>query len=75
MKHDQWSVLWPDSKVIDVPPNNSATVDVTLIVPDIYQTGVYQGFLNFNSNEHSVNAPVSFVVKRICNRTRFCYFC
>jgi len=62
-KHDQWSVLWPDSKVIDVPPNNSATVDVTLIVPDTYQTGVYQGFLNFNSNEHSVNAPVSFVVK------------
>ena len=62
-KHDQWSVLWPDSKIIDVPPNNSSTVDVTLIVPDTYQTGVYQGFLNFNSNEHSVNAPVSFVVK------------
>ena len=61
--HDQWSVLWPDSKIIDVPPNNSSTVDVTLIVPDTYQTGVYQGFLNFNSNEHSVNAPVSFVVK------------
>ena len=62
-KHDQWSVLWPDSKVIDVPPNNSATVDVTLIVPDNYQTGVYQGFLNFKSDKHSVNAPVSFVVK------------
>ena len=62
-KHDQWSVLWTDSKIIDVPPNNSATVDVTLIVPDNYQTGVYQGFLNFNSDEHSVNAPVSFVVK------------
>ena len=60
---DQWSVLWPDSKVIDVPPNNSATVDVTLIVPDDYQTGVYQGFLNFKSDIHSVNAPVSFVVK------------
>jgi len=62
-KNDKWSVLWPDSKVIDVSPNNSATVDVTLIVPDNYQTGVYQGFLNFESSEHSVNAPVSFVVK------------
>jgi len=62
-KNDKWSVLWPDSKVIDVSPNNSATVDVTLIVPDNYQTGVYQGFLNFKSSEHSVNAPVSFVVK------------
>ena len=38
-------------------------VDVTLIVPDDYQTGVYQGFLNFKSDIHSVNAPVSFVVK------------
>ena len=62
-KNDKWSVLWPDSKVIDVPPNNSVTVDVTLIVPENYQTGVYQGFLNFKSSEHSVNAPVSFVVK------------
>jgi hypothetical protein len=60
---DQWSVLWPDSKVIDVPPNNSANVVVTLIVPNDYQTGVYQGFLNFKSDIHSVNAPVSFVVK------------
>jgi len=62
-KNDKWSVLWPDSKVIDVPPNDSVTVDVTLIVPENYQTGVYQGFLNFESSEHSVNAPVSFVVK------------
>ena len=62
-KNDKWSVLWPDSKIIEVPPNNSTTVDVTLIIPDNYQTGVYQGFLNFESSEHSVNAPVSFVVK------------
>ena len=62
-KNDNWSVLWPDSKVIQVPPNNSASVDVTLIVPDHYQTGIYQGFLNFKSDIHSVNAPVSFVVK------------
>jgi len=62
-KNDKWPVLWPDSKIIDVPPKNSTTVDVTLIVPDDFQTGVYQGFLNFKSNDHSVNAPVSFVVK------------
>jgi hypothetical protein len=62
-KNDKWSVLWPDSKIINVPPKNFATVDVTLIVPDDFQTGAYQGFLNFNSDDHSVNAPVSFVVK------------
>ena len=62
-KNDTWSVLWPDSKIIDVPPKTSSTVDVTLIVPDDFQTGVYQGFLNFQTDIHSVNAPVSFVVK------------
>jgi len=62
-KNDKWPLLWPDSKIIDVPSKNSAIVDVTLIIPDDFQTGVYQGFLNFKSNDHSVNAPVSFVVK------------
>ena len=60
---NNWSLILPVSKIIDVPPKNSTTVDVTLIVPDDLQTGVYQGFLTFESDEHSVNAPVSFVVK------------
>ena len=60
---NNWSLILPDSKIINVPPKNSTTVDVTLIVPDDLQTGVYQGFLTFESDEHSVNAPVSFVVK------------
>jgi hypothetical protein len=62
-KNDKWSVLWPDSKIVNVLPKNSSTVDVTLIVPDDFQTGVYQGFLNFKTNDHDVNSPISFVVK------------
>jgi len=62
-KNDTWSVLWPDSTIINVPPKNFVTVDVTLIIPDDFQTGVYQGFLNFKTDDHYVNAPVSFVVK------------
>ena len=61
---DKWSVLWPDSTIVDVPSKNIATVDVTLIVPNNFQTGVYQGFLTFEGDHHSVNAPVSFVVKQ-----------
>jgi hypothetical protein len=61
---DKWSVLWPDSTIVDVSPKNITTVDVTLIVPDNFQTGVYQGFLTFEGDHHSVNAPVSFVVKQ-----------
>ena len=60
---EKWPVLWPDSKIIDVPSKNSVTVNVTLVIPDDFQTGVYQGFLNFKSDDHSVNVPVSFVVK------------
>ena len=60
---NNWSLILPDSKIINVPPKNSTTVDVTLIIPDDLQTGVYQGFITFESDEHSVNAPVSFVVK------------
>jgi len=59
----KWSELWLDSNVITIPPKNIESVDVTLIVPDDLQTGIYQGFLNFKGNTHSVNAPVSFVIK------------
>ena len=61
---EKWPVLWPDSHTIDVSPKDIATVDVTLVVPDDFKTGVYQGFLTFKSDEHLVNAPVSFVVKQ-----------
>ena len=31
-KNDKWSVLWPDSKVIEVLPNDSTTVDVLSLI-------------------------------------------
>jgi len=62
-QNDKWSILWPESKTITVPPNDVSTVDVTLVTPTDLETGVYQGFLNFQSDMHEVNAPVSFVIK------------
>jgi len=32
------------------------------------QTGVYQGFLTFEGEQHSVNAPVSFVIKQLVDQ-------
>jgi len=61
---EKWPVLWPDSHTVSVAPKDIATVDVTLVVPDDFNTGVYQGFLSFKGDEHLVNAPVSFVVKQ-----------
>jgi len=61
---DNWSMLWPETKTISIPPNDFSTVDVTLVTPNDLQTGVYQGFLTFTSDKHIVNAPVSFVIKQ-----------
>ena len=63
-KKDKWSVLWPESETISVSPKDTAAIDVTLVTPSDLQTGVYQGFLTFESDRHTVNAPVSFVIKQ-----------
>jgi len=61
---DDWSVMWPETEIISVPSNDISTIDVTLVTPTDLQTGVYQGFLTFESDQHTVNAPVSFVIKQ-----------
>ena len=61
---EKWPLLWAEHETISVPPKNSSTVDVTLVTPTDFQTGVYQGFLTFESERHVVNAPVSFVIKQ-----------
>jgi subtilisin family serine protease len=61
---DNWSMLWPETEIISIPPHDVSTVDVTLVTPNDLQTGVYQGFLTFTSDKHTVNAPVSFVIKQ-----------
>ncbi|HJJ23494.1 MAG TPA: S8 family serine peptidase [Nitrosopumilus sp.] len=65
---EKWSVLWTESQIITVPPKDIATVDVTLVAPTDLQTGVYQGFLTFEGETHSVNAPVSFVIKQLVDQ-------
>jgi subtilisin family serine protease len=61
---DDWSVMWPETETISVPSNDVSTINVTLVAPNDLQTGVYQGFLTFESDQHTVNAPVSFVIKQ-----------
>ncbi|MDH3618906.1 MAG: S8 family serine peptidase [Nitrosopumilus sp.] len=59
-----WSLIWPESSTITVPPKDTVTVKVNLVLPSEIQTGVYQGFLKFEGDKHTVNAPMSFVVKQ-----------
>ena len=65
-KKGDWDPVWLEHNSIIVPPNDSRTVDATIVVSHSYETGVYQGFLKFSSAVHDVNVPVSFaVIQRI----------
>ncbi|MGY5147048.1 MAG: S8 family serine peptidase [Candidatus Nitrosopumilus sp. bin_7KS] len=61
---EKWPILWSESETISVSPQSSSTVDVTLVTPTDFQTGVYQGFLTFEGEQHIANVPISFVIKQ-----------
>ncbi len=61
---EKWPLLWTEHEKISVLPENSSTIDITLVTPSDLQTGIYQGFLTFENEEHVVNAPISFVIKQ-----------
>jgi len=65
---EKWSILWSEFQTVTIPPNDIATVDVTLVVPTDFQTGVYQGFLTFEGEQHLIHSPVSFVVKQLIDQ-------
>ena len=58
-----WSLVWPEDTTITVPAKGTADIKVNLVLPNDIQNGIYQGFLKFEGDDHTVNAPVSFVVK------------
>ncbi|HUU48094.1 MAG TPA: S8 family serine peptidase [Nitrosopumilaceae archaeon] len=63
-----WSVIWPETSTITVAPQDTVDVNINLVLPTDIQPGVYQGFLTFEGDKHTVNAPVSFVVKQLVDK-------
>ena len=61
-KKVDWSDVTIKNKSIMVPPNQTAEVDVTLSTNDEQKTGIYDGFVKFKSEHHTVNIPVSYVI-------------
>ena len=61
-QRDRWPVIWANAETLEIPAGGTATVDVSLVAPSDSVTGNYQGFLTFESQDHTVNAPVSFAV-------------
>ena len=62
-KKQKWNEIWLDNSIIEIPPESTAIITATIVVPQNYQTGIYQGFIKFDSSKHSVNIPVTFGVK------------
>ena len=63
-KKDKWKNFWINTETITVPPKSSSKVNVSLVVPNDLETGIYQGFLTFESQNHTAHAPVSYVIKK-----------
>ena len=57
-----WEQIWLDSSIMQVGPKSSEKITATITVPQDARPGVYQGFLEFASSNHTANAPVSFSV-------------
>ncbi|MDI1494964.1 MAG: peptidase S8 [Cenarchaeum symbiont of Oopsacas minuta] len=64
-RHERWSDVWLEDSTVEVPARGSVSLRATLTVPTDYQTGVYQGSLKFQSNEHTSIVPVSYTVKTL----------
>ena len=59
---DLWTDVVIDTNKVTIPPNNSTKISASISVPADRQTGVYQGFVNFEGEHHTVQSPVSYVV-------------
>lgn len=59
-----WNDIWLESRDIVVGPRDTADIVATISVPDRRDTGVYQGFMLFESEHHTATLPVSYVVKQ-----------
>lgn len=58
----RWPQVWLEANTVTVPPMSEYEVRAALAVPADAQSGVYQGFVEFDSGGHAVNVPVSYAV-------------
>ena len=61
-KKQDWTDIWIDNSLVDVPPHSVSQVHATITIPDNAKPGMYQGFLRFIGENHTANAPVSFAI-------------
>ncbi|MDC0203667.1 S8 family serine peptidase [Candidatus Nitrosopelagicus sp.] len=61
-KKDIWTDVTLDKEIISIPPNQTIDVNVNIQTQKDQKTGIYDGFIKFESEHHTVNVPVSYVI-------------
>ena len=61
-KKDYWSDITLDKQSITIPPGQSVDVNAKISTNLNQTTGIYDGFVKFEGEHHSINVPVSYVI-------------
>jgi subtilisin family serine protease len=61
-KKNIWNNVTVDKQNLTIPPKQSEEVIVTILTNKEQKTGIYDGFLKFEGEHQTINAPVSYVI-------------
>ena len=61
-KKDTWTDVTLDKEIISILPNQTIDVNVNIQTQKDQKTGIYDGFIKFEGEHHTVNVPVSYVI-------------
>ena len=61
-KKDNWTDVTLDQESISIPPKETIEVNAMISTTKDQKTGIYDGFLKFEGEHHTINVPVSYVI-------------
>ena len=61
-KKTNWNDITADKQTVVIPPNQTVEINAKLSTQKEQKTGIYDGFLKFEGEHHTVNVPVSYVI-------------
>ena len=61
-KKDSWNNITLDKESVSIPPKQTIEVNAKISTHKDQKTGIYDGFLKFESEHHTVNVPVSYII-------------
>ena len=73
-KKNNWNDLTVEKQLVTIPPKQIVEVNAEILSNVDQKTGIYDGFLKFESEHHTTNIPVSYVVvQKVEKDTQFTF--